>query len=360
VKATVLHAVNEAPVIEELTLRAPGPSEVKVRLAASGICHSDLSIIDGGMPAMLPCSLGHEGAGIVTGIGSAVTAVKKGDRVALTWNVACRTCFHCLRGESYLCPSGMGYIYDAPYAEGPHGPVWFALGAGTLAEETIVPADALIPLPDELPLDLAALLGCGVTTGVGAVLRTAQVRPGETVVVIGCGGVGLAAIQGARLAGASRIIAADRVAGQLETATRNGATDVVDTSAVDLPTAVRELTAGIGADHAIEVVGKPEAILAAYGSARRGGIVTLVGAGRYDETVTFPALSLMADSKQIRGSVYGETDATRDLPVLADHAVRGTLDLAALVTERIRLDEVNAAFASMAAGDGARRVVIFD
>jgi S-(hydroxymethyl)glutathione dehydrogenase/alcohol dehydrogenase len=151
-----------------------------------------------------------------------------------------------------------------------------------------------------------------------------------------------------------------RIAGQLEAATRNGATDIVDTSAVDLPTVVRELTAGIGADHAIEVVGKPAAILAAYGSVRRGGIVTVVGAGRYDETVTFPALSLMADSKQIRGSVYGQTDATRDLPVLADHAVRGKLDLAALVSDRIRLDDVNKAFDSMAAGSGARRLVLFD
>ncbi|HVT22243.1 MAG TPA: zinc-binding dehydrogenase [Mycobacteriales bacterium] len=358
-KGTVLYAVGSAPVIEELTLRSLGPTDVKVRLAASGVCHSDLSIVDGGMPAMLPCSLGHEGAGVVTEVGSDVTAVTPGTRVILTWNVACRACFHCLRGESYLCTSGMSYIYDQPYAEGPQGPVWMSLGAGTLAEETVVPAAAVVPLPDGLELDLAALLGCGVTTGVGAVLRTAQVRPGETVVVIGCGGVGLAAIQGARLAGASRIIAADRVTGQLETATRNGATDVVNTTAADLPTAVRELTGGVGADHAIEVVGKPEAILAAYASARRGGIVTLVGAGRYDESVTFGALSLMADSKQIRGSVYGETDAARDLPVLAELAVAGKLDLAALVTRRIGLAEVNDAFDQMAKGNGARSIVVF-
>jgi S-(hydroxymethyl)glutathione dehydrogenase/alcohol dehydrogenase len=359
-KATVLYAVDSSPVIEDLTLKPLGPNDVKVRLAASGVCHSDLSIVDGGMPAMLPCTLGHEGAGVVTEVGSAVTVVSPGARVMLTWNVACRTCFHCLRGESYLCTSGMSYIYDQPYAEGPRGPVWMSLGAGTLAEETVVPAEAVVPLPDELDLSLAALLGCGVTTGVGAVLRTAQVQAGETVVVIGCGGVGLAAIQGARLAGASRIIAADRVGGQLETATRNGATDVIDTSAVDLPTAVRELTGGVGADHAIEVVGKAEAILAAYASARRGGIVTLVGAGRYDETVTFGALSLMADSKQIRGSVYGETDATRDLPVLADLAVRGELDLAALVTRRIGLADVNDAFDQMTRGNGARTIVTFD
>jgi S-(hydroxymethyl)glutathione dehydrogenase/alcohol dehydrogenase len=359
-KATVLYAVDQSPVIEDLTLRNLGANDVKVRLAASGVCHSDLSIVDGGMPAMLPCSLGHEGAGVVSEVGSAVTSVEPGARVMLTWNVACRSCFHCLRDESYLCTSGMSYIYDQPYAEGPQGPVWMSLGAGTLAEETVVPADAVIALPDELDLELASLLGCGVTTGVGAVLRTAEVQAGQTVVVVGCGGVGLAAIQGARLAGASRIIAADRVAGQLETARRNGATDVVDTSVSDLASAVRELTAGVGADHAIEVVGKPEAILAAYGSARRGGIVTLVGAGRYDETVTFSALSLMADAKQIRGSVYGETDAVRDLPVLADLAVRGELDLSALVTRRIGLADINEAFDQMTKGEGARTIVTFD
>jgi S-(hydroxymethyl)glutathione dehydrogenase/alcohol dehydrogenase len=359
-KATVLYAVGQSPVIEDLTLKPLGPDDVKVCLAASGVCHSDLSIVDGGMPAMLPCSLGHEGAGVVTEVGSAVRTVSPGARVMLTWNVACRTCFHCLRGESYLCTSGMSYIYDQPYAEGPQGPVWMSLGAGTLAEETVVPADAVVPLPDELALDLASLLGCGVTTGVGAVLRTAKVQAGDTVVVIGCGGVGLAAIQGARLAGASRIIAADQVAGQLDTARRNGATDVVDASDADLPVAVRDLTEGVGADHAIEVVGKPEAILAAYASARRGGVVTLVGAGRYDASVTFGALSLMADAKQIRGSVYGETDAARDLPVLADLAVRGKLDLAALVTRRIGLAEVNDAFEQMTNGNGARTIVTFD
>lgn len=359
-KVTVLREVGAPTVVEELELRALGPHDVKVRIAASGVCHSDLSVMDGGMPAMLPCSLGHEGAGVVTDVGSAVTSVEPGTRVVLTWNVACRTCFHCLRGEPYLCPTGLNYAYDSPYAEGASGPVWQSLGAGTLAEETVVPESAVIKIDPTLPLDLASLLGCGVVTGVGAAVRTAAIQVGQTAVVVGCGGVGLAAIQGARLAGASRIIAADRNPAQLSAAKRNGATDVVDTSMTDLPTAVRDLTDGIGTDHALEVVGLPETILAAYASARRGGIVTLVGAGRYDETVTFPALSLMADAKQIRGSVYGQTDGLRDIPLMAALAVAGQLDLQALVTERIRLDEVNAAFASMAAGNGARRIVVLD
>jgi S-(hydroxymethyl)glutathione dehydrogenase/alcohol dehydrogenase len=175
--------------------------------------------------------------------------------------------------------------------------VWPSMGAGTLAEQTLLPAAAVVKVDPSLPLDLAALLGCAVTTGVGAVMRTAAVRPRETVLVIGCGGVGLAAIQGARLAGAAQIIAADRVAAQLETAIANGATDTVDASEVDLVTAVRELTGGVGVDHGIEVVGTAATIRAAYDATRRGGTVTLVGAAGIEDTVTFPALSLMADGK---------------------------------------------------------------
>jgi S-(hydroxymethyl)glutathione dehydrogenase/alcohol dehydrogenase len=251
------------------------------------------------------------------------------------------------------------HAYAAPYAEAAGSGVWPALGAGTLAEQTVLPAAAVVPVDPALPLDLAALLGCGVATGVGAAVRTAAIRAGETVLVLGCGGVGLATLQGARLAGASRIIAADRVAGQLAAAVRSGATDTVDTSGVDLGEAVRELTGGIGVDQALEVVGKPETIVAAYAAARRGGKVTLVGAGRADASVSLPVLSLMADAKTIAGSVYGATDPVRDIPVLADLALRGQLDLDALVTRRIALDQVEDAFAAMAAGDGARSLVVF-
>ena len=198
------------------------------------------------------------------------------------------------------------------------------------------------PVDESLPLDHAALLGCGVTTGVGAVMHTAAVRPGESVLVIGCGGVGLAAIQGARLAGAAPIIAADRVAAQLPAAAANGATETIDASEVDLAAAVRELTGGAGVDHGIEVVGKPATIRAAYDATRSGGKVTLVGAAGIEETVTFSALSLMAEGKTIRGSVYGASDPVRDIPVLAELARRGRLDLEALVTRRIGIDDVEA------------------
>jgi S-(hydroxymethyl)glutathione dehydrogenase/alcohol dehydrogenase len=358
-KAIVLREVGRPTAVEELALRPLGNNEVRVQLAASGVCHSDLSLRDGSIPTLLPSTLGHEGAGIVTEVGDDVTTVRPGAHVVLTWTVPCRSCPHCLRGEAQLCVHGYDHAYGAPYAESDAGPVWPGMGVGSLAEQTLLPAAAVVPVDESLPLDLAALLGCGVTTGVGAVIRTAAVRPGETVLVIGCGGVGLAAIQGARLAGAGRIIAADRVAAQLPAATANGATDTIDASEVDLITVVRDLTGGAGVDHGIEVVGKPATMRAAYDATRRGGKVTLVGAAGISEEVSFPALSLMADGKTIQGSVYGASDPARDIPVLAELAQRGQLDLEALVTRRIGIDDVEAAFADMTAGRGARSVVCF-
>jgi S-(hydroxymethyl)glutathione dehydrogenase / alcohol dehydrogenase len=360
VKAVVLRQVGQPTAVEELELRPLGRHEVRVQLAASGVCHSDLSLRDGSIPTLLPGTLGHEGAGVVAEVGDDVTTVTPGEHVVLTWTVPCRSCPHCLRGEAQLCLHGYDHAYGDPYAESAAGPVWPGLGVGSLAEQTLLPAAAVVAVDRSLRLDHAALLGCGVATGVGAVMRTAAIRPGESVLVIGCGGVGLAAIQGARLAGAAPIIAADRVAAQLPAAKANGATDTIDASEVDLAAAVRELTGGAGVDHGIEVVGKPVTIRAAYDATRRGGKVTLVGAAGIEEAVTFPALGLMAEGKTIQGSVYGATDPARDIPVLAELARRGLLDLEALVTRRIGLDDVEAAFADMAAGRGARSVVCFD
>ena len=358
-KAVVLREVGQPTAVEELALRPLAGHEVRVRLHASGVCHSDLSLRDGSIPPMLPSVLGHEGAGIVTEVGDDVTTVHPGQHVVLTWIVSCRSCPHCLRGETQLCVRAYDHAYGAPHAKSANGPVWPGMGVGSLAEETLLPAAAVVPVDEALPLDHAALLGCGVATGVGAVIRTAAVRPGESVLVIGCGGVGLAAIQAARLSGAARIIAADRVAGQLPAAVANGATDTVDASAVDLTAAVHDLTGGAGADHGIEVVGKPATIRAAYDATRRGGKVTRVGAAGITDEATFPALSWMTDGKTIQGSVYGASDPPRDIPVLAELARRGQLDLEALVTRRIGIDDVEAAFTDMAAGRGARSVVCF-
>lgn len=359
-KAAVLHEVGAAPVVEELALRPLRSNEVRVRIAASGVCHTDLSIRDGSMPALLPTTLGHAGAGVVVEVGDAVTRTRPGDHVVLSWVAPCRTCYHCLRGAAHLCVHGLDHGFGDAYAEGPKGPVWPAMGCGTLAEETLLPQAAVIPISPELPLEQAALLGCGVLTGVGAVVRTARVQPGETVLVVGCGGVGLAAVQGARLAGAARIVAADPSSSARQRALACGATHVVDPGTGDLPSAVRALTDGMGADHGIEVVGLSATIRAAYDATRRGGIVTVVGAGRFDDEVSISALSLMADAKQIRGSVFGSTDPDRDLPALVDLTLRGALDVNALLTRRIALADVDAAFAAMTAAEVARSVVIFD
>ncbi|CPR03348.1 zinc-dependent alcohol dehydrogenase AdhE2 [Mycobacterium bohemicum DSM 44277] len=358
-KAVVLREAGRPTKVEELALRPVGKREARVRMSASGVCHSDLSLRNGSIPTLLPCTLGHEGAGVVAEVGDEVDSVRPGDHVVLIWSVACRSCPHCLRGETQLCVHGYDHAYGGPYAETSAGPVWPGMGVASLAEETVLPAAAVVAVDESLPLDLAALLGCGVTTGVGAVMRTAAVRLGDSVLVIGCGGVGLAAIQAARLAGAAQIIAADRVAAQLPAALANGATDTVDASESDVAAAVRDLTGGVGVDHGIEVVGKPATIRAAYDATRRGGKVTLVGAAGVADEVSFPALALMTDGKTVQGSVYGASDPVRDIPMLAALAQRGRLDLEALVTRRIGIDDVEEAFTDMAAGRGARSVVCF-
>jgi S-(hydroxymethyl)glutathione dehydrogenase/alcohol dehydrogenase len=358
-RGAVLRAANAPLTIEDVELNPPGPGRVRVRIAASGVCHSDLSLVDGSMPQPMPAVLGHEGAGVVTEVGPRVTSPTVGEHVILSWIAPCRACAACLRGQPTLCEHGMDHAFAGPYATANGDPVMAALGTATFAEETVVPASAAIPIPADFPLALASLVGCGVVTGVGAVVNTAAVRPGETVAIVGCGGVGLAAVQGARLSGASRVIAVDRVAAKLEMAQANGATDVVDGSEVDAVAAVRDLVPG-GTDHALEVVGSSSTILAAYGMARRGGAVTIVGAGRFDDQVTFPVLGLMVDSKRVQGSVYGAADPPRDFPrMLALHR-SGRLDLERLVTRRIALDDVNDAFRAMTAGEVARSVIVFE
>jgi S-(hydroxymethyl)glutathione dehydrogenase/alcohol dehydrogenase len=357
--AAVLRETNGSLRVESLALPALTPGMVKVQLAASGVCHSDLSVVRGAFPAMLPTVLGHEGAGIVTDVGDGVTHVRAGDHVVLSWVVPCRHCFYCLRGHPELCEHGMDHAFAGPYAHAGDEPVFAAFGTATFSEETIVPAAAAVPIDSSFPLELASLVGCGVVTGIGAVIHSARVQPGESVAVIGCGGVGLAALQGARLSGASPIIAIDRVADKLALARACGATDVIDASAVDAVASVRELTAGRGADHAVEVVGTPPTINTAYNAARRAGIVTIVGAPAMSDVVQFGAMPLMVDAKTIRGTVYGGTDPARDFPEMVRLHLAGKIDLAALVTEHIGLGDIDGAFEAMERGDGARRIVVY-
>lgn len=359
-KAAVLRSAGTELRVEDLTLRALGPRDVHVRLAASGVCRSDLSIVDGTIPHPLPAVLGHEGSGVVLECGRDVTAVAPGDHVVLSWVAPCRTCFQCLHGHPELCEHGMDHAFAQPYAKAEDGAALLAaFGTATFGEETLVPETACVKIADGFPLDLAALVGCGVVTGVGSVVNSAQVTPGASVAVIGCGGVGLAAIQGARLAGAAPIIAIDRVAAKLELARVNGATDTIDASAADPVEAVRELTSGRGADYTFDVVGHSNTIQQAFNMTRRAGTATIVGAGRFDDFASFGAMQLMVDAKTIRGCVYGATDPPRDFPEMIRLHEAGKLDLEALVTRRIALDGVTDAFRAMEAGEVARSVIVY-
>jgi S-(hydroxymethyl)glutathione dehydrogenase/alcohol dehydrogenase len=280
--------------------------------------------------------------------------------VVLTWMPPCRRCFWCLSGQAMLCDVGLAASLSGPYATLNGAPLVRGLGTATFGEETLVPEGEVVRIDPSVPLELAALVGCALSTGVGAVWHTAGVAPGSSVAVIGCGGVGLSVVQGARLAGASAIVAVDRVASKLKMAESMGATAVVDSSSEDPVAAVRALTAGRGADYSFEVVGRAESIRSAFGATRRGGTTVLVGAGSPAETVSFSAFELFVDAKTVIGCVYGSTDADRDFPVLVDLVRTGAIDAGGLVSRRIGLDDVNDAFRAMEAGEVARSVIVYD
>nr|WP_203607231.1 zinc-binding dehydrogenase [Streptomyces sp. SID11385] len=335
----------------------PGPGQVRVRLAAAGVCHSDLSLSNGTLRVPLPAVLGHEGSGTVVSIGEGVRSVRPGDPVVLNWAPACGTCAACGRGEVWLCENALVGA-AAEYARTEDGTTLHpGLNVAAFAEETVVSEACLLPAPEGVALDEAALLGCAVLTGYGAVHHAARVREGESVVVFGAGGVGLAALQAARIAGAGSVLAVDASPAKEDLARRAGATDFVlasETTAKE----VRRRTGG-GADVAIECVGRAVTIRAAWESTRRGGRTTVVGIGPVTEEVRFNALELFHWGRTLSGCVYGNSDPAADVPVLGEHVRAGRLDLSALVTERIALDAVPDAFAAMRAGKGARALVVF-
>jgi len=360
VRAAVLRGVGAPFVVEEITLEPVGPHDVRVRMAASGVCHSDLSVQNGTLPFMFPTVLGHEGSGVVAEIGSSVTRVAVGDHVVLTWMPPCRQCFWCLAGQPMLCTTGMAESIGGPYASVGGEKLVRGLGTATFAEETLVPERQVVRVDGAAPLELAALVGCALSTGIGAVWHTAGVEPGSSVAVIGCGGVGLSVIQGARLAGASTIMAVDHVGAKLDAALAVGATDVVDSSEVEPVAAIQALTGGLGADYAFEVVGRAATIRLAFDAARRGGTAVLVGAGSLTEQVTFSAFELFVGAKTLVGCLYGSTDPDRDFPSLVDLITRGSVDAEAMVSRRIGLDDINEAFRAMEAGEVVRSLIVFD
>jgi S-(hydroxymethyl)glutathione dehydrogenase/alcohol dehydrogenase len=356
VQAVVARAAGEPLSVEQVTLRPLQEHDVRVAVAGVGVCHSDLSMTDGTLRPSYPVVLGHEASGVVTEAGP-TAGVAIGTRVVLNWAVPCRTCWHCTHGEPWLCSTIEGTTGSPGGTLADGTPYQACLGLGAMAEEVVCPADAVVPLPVGVPLAEAALLGCAVLTGVGAATNAAHVGPGDSVLVIGLGGVGLCAVLGARLAGAEQVIAVDTSPSKETLARAAGATAFVE-ARPDLHKAVRALTGGRGADRALECVGQASTIRAAWSSVRRGGTCVVVGVGPKDQQVTFSPLELFHFSRTLTSTVYGNSDPAQDLPVLADHVLAGRLDLGLLVTDRIDLHGVPAAFERMQRGEGGRSLVV--
>jgi len=342
--------------VEEVTPIDPGPGDVIVRVTASGVCHSDLSVINGTLPAGRVV-LGHEGAGVIEKVGSDVTGLAVGDRVIGSFIPACGVCWYCLHDQSNLCAETYPVMF-VPRARRAGGQELQAFtGLGTFAEMMTVSEHSVVTVESDLPDEQLALIGCGVTTGVGAALNTARVEPGSIVAVIGCGGVGQAVIQGARIAGAARIIAIDPVAMKRDSALVLGATDVVDPTDTDPVEAVRALSGGRGADYAFEVIGTAATVRQAIDSARPGGTAVMVGIPKLSSEIGVPAMVVL-EEKSVLGCVYGSAQVRREFPRLISLVEQGKLDVGAMVSRTMHLHEVNEALRAMKDGEVIRSVLV--
>jgi S-(hydroxymethyl)glutathione dehydrogenase/alcohol dehydrogenase len=366
VRAAVLHEPRTPLVVQEVELAPPGDDEVLVRVAAAGVCHSDVRLADGELgEGRWPMVLGHEGAGVVETVGSAVTHVAPGDPVGFCIVPSCRSCAECRAGRFHLClPAGengpRGVLMDGTSRLSlPDGtPLQHALMTACFAERTVVMAAGAVRLPRALPLWQASLLGCGVVTAFGAVRNAARVQPGESATVIGCGGVGLQVVAALRDAGADPIVAVDLDPAKLELSRGRGATHAVEAGSAATAARVLKLTGG-GVDHAFEVAGRPETMRLAWDCLRPGGTAVVVGLAAKGADVALPAIEFLSD-KAIRGTYYGSGDASADIPALAELALAGELDLAGVVTSVEPLEAVNDALDRLRHGEGARTVLVLD
>lgn len=366
-RAAICTAVGAPIEVAEVELDAPHAGEVKVRIGASGVCHSDLSIQNGTLAVPTPLVLGHEGAGVVEAVGEGVDTLQPGDEVVISWVPQCSDCFFCVRDQGHLCEAGAvsmatGGLLDGTYRFSRDGQGLGQMAAsGTFSEETIVPAIGAVKLDEKIPMASAALIGCGVLTGFGAATNTASIRAGDSVAVIGCGGVGLNVIQGAKYAGAERIIAVDMVPNKLALAEQFGATDTVNAREGDAVSQVMDLTNQRGVDVAFEVIGLAQTIEQTINMARRGGQAILVGVPKMDVMVNVPAFfGVVLMEKTIKGSWYGSSNVHTDVPKLARLYSEGQLKLDELVSRRIGLEDVNEAFRAMEQGEVARSVIVYD
>jgi S-(hydroxymethyl)glutathione dehydrogenase/alcohol dehydrogenase len=363
VRAAVLRA-DRTVTVTDVVLDPPGPGEVEVEIAAAGVCRSDLHAIEGHWPVPIPAVLGHEGAGIVTSLGPGVTGLEVGDHVVLSWVPTCGTCRQCAAQRPWLCEPAdelifaQGVLYDGTsrWRKGDDRLHHF-FGVSAFAERVVVPASGAIPIRRDAPLDVAAIVGCGVATGVGAIVNTAQVPAGAELAVIGCGGVGLSCVQGARLAGATRIVAVDVNPAKLAVAKALGAHDTVDASQADTVTALRDLQPA-GFDYVVDAIGHVETTEQAIAALGMGGAAVIVGAPRAGERARFDPLALVDANQRILGSNYGSTDPRRDFPRLVDRYMSGELDLDTLVSGRRPLSEIHGALAQLADGHALRTLLI--
>lgn len=355
--------------IEQVDLAAPGPGEVRVKIAAAGVCHSDLHVTTGAWDVPAPVVLGHEGSGVVSAVGPGVDDLEPGDHVVLSWVPGCGECRACRAGRPAQCSlvasvvAPGGTLYDGTTRlSNERGTIHHYLGVSSYAEEVVVPRSGAIKVRKDAPLEDIAIVGCAIATGVGAVRNTAGVQPDSTVAVIGCGGVGLACVQGARLAGASRIVAVDVVAEKLDLARQLGATDVLDASKTDdVVAALREIIADgedLGYDYVFDAIGKIATTEQAVAALGLGGAAVIVGLPPQGERASFEPLALAEADQRILGSNYGSAVPERDIPALVDEVMAGNLDLAAMISGRRPLAEAAAALDDLAAGHALRQLLI--
>jgi S-(hydroxymethyl)glutathione dehydrogenase / alcohol dehydrogenase len=344
-------------IVDDVTVNELGPTDVKIDIKATGVCHSDLHAMKGDLPQGTPFVPGHEGAGVISEVGSAVTGLAVGDHVVVAWSPPCGKCVACVdQKQPHLCIMIQFAIAGLPKFKEGDTDLFGMAGTGTFAEELVVPQEAAVKIDDDVPFDIASLIGCGVTTGVGAAINTAKVAPGSTCVVFGCGGVGISVIQGCNIAGAAVIVAVDLNDDKLEMAKRMGATHSVKPD--DLAALQGELTGDAGGfDYAFEAIGLPQTVRAAYDAARRGGTAVVVGVGNMGQHVEFNMFEIFFQEKTFKGSYYGSADVRTDFNRLLRLWKAGKLDLEGMISQRIKLDDVNDAIQKMKRGEVIRSVI---
>jgi S-(hydroxymethyl)glutathione dehydrogenase/alcohol dehydrogenase len=364
-RAALLTAANEPLVVaDDVELAPPGPGEISVRLHHCGLCHSDVHFMDGSLPFLAPMLLGHEAGGIVEEVGAGVREFRSGDKVILTLKAACGRCYFCLRGEQQLCQVGSAFSATGRFEDGSTRLRWRGqevqrngVALAAFAERTVVLADAAVKVPADTPLAIAAVIGCSVQTGVGAALNTAKVQPGDTVMVVGLGGIGISVVQGARLAGASRIIGVDPLESRREQSMAFGVTDAVDPNGASVAEVAMALTGGVGIDHAFECVGRSALVSQCLSAIRPGGTTVMIGVPKIDDVVPVLSIDHAMREKKLVGCFLGSSNPHREFGRLLALWQAGRLDLEGMVTARRPLAEINEAVADMKAGIGLRTVL---